>query len=369
MRDETGDARVPSVIFFPPGGTVVVGAQARARWVADPTHTAYSVKRLIGRTLADLKADLEFVPYQIVERATSDGRPVLHVRIEEQEHTPELLSSLVLQEVVRRADLQLGRKVRRAVITVPAYFDETQRQATRDAGRLAGLDVVRIVNEPTAAALAYGLGTRKEGLIAVYDFGGGTFDCSILQVDSGIFKVLSTHGDTHLGGDDVDRALMEEVARRRGLGLEELSPTKKQELRDACEELKITLSTESAGQLRLELGATSREETWTREEFERLIGPIVDRTIASCRSALRDAAVEPRQIDEVVMVGGSSRIPLVRERVEKLFGRRPHIEINPDEVVAAGAAVQGVSWRGRPAMSFCLTSLRCLWGSRRWGGR
>jgi molecular chaperone DnaK (HSP70) len=341
VRDENGDARVPSVIFFPPDGSVVVGAQARSRWVADPTHTAYSVKRLIGRTLADLKTDLEFVPYQIVEREAADGRRVLHVRIEDKEHTPELLSSLVLQEVVRRADLQLGRKVRRAVITVPAYFDETQRQATRDAGRLAGLDVVRIVNEPTAAALAYGLGASKEGLFAVYDFGGGTFDCSILQVESGIFKVLSTHGDTHLGGDDIDRALMDEVARRQGFLLEEISPAKKQELRDACENLKITLSTESLAKVSLQLDDTEREETWSREEFERLIRPIVDRTIASCRSALRDAAVEPDRIDEVVMVGGSSRIPLVRERVEKLFRRPPHIEINPDEVVAAGAAVQG----------------------------
>jgi Fe-S protein assembly chaperone HscA len=342
VRDETGDARVPSVIFFGPDGSVVVGARARSKWVADPTHTAYSIKRLIGRSLADLTGDLSFVPYQIVERESNDGRRVLHVRIDDQEHTPELLSSLVLREVVRRADRQLGRPVRKAVITVPAYFDETQRQATRDAGRLAGLDVVRIVNEPTAAALAYGLGERREGRIAVYDFGGGTFDCSVLQVESGVFKVLSTHGDTHLGGDDVDRALMEAVAQRLGWSLASLDPQTKQQLRDACEVVKIELSDKQEAILRLAGAAgASTELRWTREEFEALIDPIVRRTLASCKSALRDASLEPGEIDEVVMVGGSSRIPLVRSRVERLFGRPPHIEINPDEVVAAGAAVQG----------------------------
>jgi Fe-S protein assembly chaperone HscA len=346
VRDESGDARVPSVIHFSPDGTVVVGAQARSQWVADPTHTAYSIKRLIGRSLADVKKDLEFVPYQIFERQTLDGRSVLHVRVENQEHTPEVLSSLILKEVVRRADQQIGRRVRKAVITVPAYFDETQRQATRDAGRLAGLDVVRIVNEPTAAALAYGLDTRKEGMVAVYDFGGGTFDCSILKIDSGVFKVLSTHGDTHLGGDDIDRLLMEAACRREGKSLDLLSPIAKQALRDACEAIKISLSTEATGTLHFDSSAVGEEawvwnQTWTRGEFEELIGPLVDRTIKSCRNALRDAGVAASEIDEVVMVGGSSRIALVRDRVEKLFGRPPHTKINPDEVVAAGAAVQG----------------------------
>ncbi|MBY0587000.1 Fe-S protein assembly chaperone HscA [bacterium] len=342
VRDEAGDARVPSVIHFSTDGSVVVGAQARAQWVADPTHTPYSIKRLIGRTLADVQKDLAFVPYQIVERPSSDGRSVLHVRIENQEHTPEILSSMILREVVRRADRQAQRRFRKAVITVPAYFDETQRQATRDAGRLAGLDVVRIINEPTAAALAYGLESRHEGLVAVYDFGGGTFDCSILRIESGVFKVLSTHGDTHLGGDDVDRLLMEATCAQQNQILASLEPSLKQKLRDACEQLKIDLSDKTSATLHVELvPGEAWQQEWSREDLNNLINPVIERTMASCKSALRDAALRAEEIDEVVMVGGSSRIPLVRERVEKLFGRRPHTEINPDEVVAAGAAVQG----------------------------
>lgn len=343
VRDDQGDARIPSAIAFLPDGTVQVGATARARSVADPEHTAYSVKRLIGRTLADVEKDLRFVPYQIIERQTADGRPVLHVHIEGVDHTPEELSSMILAEAIRRVDAELGRPVRKAVITVPAYFDETQRQATRDAGRIAGLDVVRIVNEPTAAALAYGLQTRTEGHIAVYDFGGGTFDCSILKVQAGVFKVLSTHGDTRLGGDDVDRLLMEWVAADWGVDLASMDLRLKQSLRDAVERAKIELSERDRVEVTVAnspAGASYRQEL-TRAAFDAMIEPLVQQTIASCRSALRDAGLPASKIDEVVMVGGSSRIPLVRQRVEELFGRPPHIEINPDEVVAAGAAVQG----------------------------
>lgn len=348
IRDETGDARVPSVVGFAADGSVTIGKDARRRAVSDPGHTVYSIKRLIGRTLAELAAELPFVPYQVVEREREGGRKVLCVRIDDHEHTPEELSALVLRELVRRASQALGEKIERAVVTVPAYFDESQRQATRDAGRIAGLDVVRIVNEPTAAALAYGLAERTQGKIAVYDFGGGTFDCSVLALEGGVFKVLSTHGDTHLGGDDVDLALFRAVEPELPARLRE-SPNVRQMLRDASESLKIALSERDVADLEIVEPALGLElrRRFRREELEALIGPLVDRTIASCRAALRDAELEPRDIDEVVLVGGSSRIPLVRRRVEEFFGRRPHCELNPDEVVAMGAAVQASILQGQ----------------------
>src|SRR5438477_8217920 len=214
VRDEAGIALVPSVISFHEDGSVLVGSEARRRCLSDPDHTVFSVKRLMGRTLADLQKELPLIPHQIVEREAEGGRKVLHVRIAGREHTPEELSALILREVRRRA----GNPTK-AVITVPAYFDDTQRQATRDAGRIAGLDVLRIVNEPTAAALAYGLDERKTGTVAVYDLGGGTFDCSILSISDGVFKVLATNGDTYLGGDDFDRAIMSLVAGELGIDL------------------------------------------------------------------------------------------------------------------------------------------------------
>src|SRR3954470_21441644 len=214
VRDEHGAALVPSVISFHDDGSVLVGTEARKRCLSDPDHTVFSIKRLMGRTLADLQKELPLIPYQVVEREAEPGRKVLHVKIAGHEHTPEELSALILQEVRRRA----GNPAK-AVITVPAYFDDTQRQATRDAGRIAGLDVLRIINEPTAAALAYGLDKHRRGTIAVYDLGGGTFDCSILSLSEGVFKVLSTNGDTFLGGDDFDRALMELAAREMGVSL------------------------------------------------------------------------------------------------------------------------------------------------------
>lgn len=338
IRDETGASQVPSCIGFEPNGRVAVGQAARSHRVTDPRHTIFSVKRLIGRTMADLQADLPHVPYQVVEREIVADRKVLHVRIDDHEHTPEELSAMILREVVARAERQLNRKVEKAVITVPAYFDESQRQATRDAGRMAGLDVVRIVNEPTAAALAYGMAERRDGSIAVYDFGGGTFDCSILQVKSGVFKVLSTHGDTHLGGDDIDLALVQRFSSL-------MDPTDtledRQALRDACERLKIELSERESARVTFER-SRNRELAveLSRAAFNELISPLVERTLASCRAALKDARLDPLAIDDVVLVGGSSRIPLVFQSVQKLFGRTPRMEINPDEVVAMGAAVQ-----------------------------
>jgi len=332
VRDESGNALVPSVISFHRDGTVLVGTAARERALSDPEHTIFSVKRLMGRTLADLKQELKLIPHQITERDAGGGRKVLTVRIGDREHTPEELSAMILREVRKRAG-----DPTRAVITVPAYFDDGQRQATRDAGRIAGLDVLRIVNEPTAAALAYGLDRKEGGTVAVYDLGGGTFDCSILKIADGVFKVLSTNGDTYLGGDDFDRALMEVAAREMGVDLEsKKDPQLLQALRDQAERVKIALS--AAESAEFVLGPYRR--VFTRTEFEALIAPLIDRSIARARSAIKDAELRADRIGEVVLVGGSTRIPYVRKRVGEFFGRTPHTELNPDEVVALGAAVQ-----------------------------
>ena len=331
VRDDLGSALVPSVISFHEDGSVLVGSAARDRALSDPDHTIFSVKRLMGRTLADLQKELKLIPHQIVERETGDGRKVLQVRIGEKEYTPEELSAMILREVRKRA----GNPTK-AVITVPAYFNDSQRQATRDAGRIAGLDVLRIVNEPTAAALAYGLDRKKTGTVAVFDLGGGTFDCSILSIDDGVFKVLSTNGDTYLGGDDFDHALMEVVAAELKLDLGQRNAKLLQELREQAEKVKIALSSKATAEF--VLGDYRR--TFGRAEFEALIAPHIDRALEKCRNALRDADLKKTQIDDVVMVGGSTRIPYVRQRVGEYFGRPPHIELNPDEVVALGAAVQ-----------------------------
>src|SRR5262245_51007744 len=328
VRDETGTALVPSVISFFEDGMVLVGTEARKRALSDPDHTIFSVKRLMGRTLADLQKELPLIPHQIVEREGEGGRKVLHVRIASREHTPEELSALILREVRRRAG-----NPSKAVITVPAYFDDSQRQATRDAGRIAGLDVLRIVNEPTAAALAYGLDQRRNGTVAVYDLGGGTFDCSILRITDGVFKVLATNGDTHLGGDDFDRAVMGVVMTDLGTDRTQRDPELLQHLRDQAERTKIALSAADAAEFALDLperGVRYRR-TFTRAELEELLRPFIDRTLEKCRSALRDAELSANNIDEVVLVGGSTRIPYVRRRVGGFFGRTPHPGPNPDE--------------------------------------
>jgi Fe-S protein assembly chaperone HscA len=337
VRDESGIALVPSVISFFEDGTVLVGSEARKRALSDPDHTIFSVKRLMGRTLADLQKELPLIPHQIVEREAEGGRRVLNVRIAGKEHTPEELSALILKEVRRRAGNPM-----KAVITVPAYFDDSQRQATRDAGRIAGLDVLRIVNEPTAAALAYGLDRKKAGTVAVYDLGGGTFDCSILTITDGVFKVLSTNGDTYLGGDDFDRAVMAVAAADMGLDLDQRDPELLQHLRDQAERTKIALSAADTADFNLDLPARKLRyhRRFARAEFEALIQAFVDRSLAKCRGALKDAGLTADRIDEVVLVGGSTRIPYVRRRVGQFFGRTPHTELNPDEVVALGAAVQ-----------------------------
>lgn len=341
VRDAGGTALVPSCISFHEDGTVLVGSAAKARALSDPEHTVFSVKRLMGRTLADLKNELALIPHQIVERETADGRKVLRVVVGGHEHTPEELSALILKEVRSRLGAPTGEEIK-AVITVPAYFDATQRQATIDAGKIAGFNVLRIVNEPTAAALAYGLDKRGTGTIAVYDLGGGTFDCSVLALSDGVFKVLATNGDTYLGGDDFDRLLMQVAAKEMGADLGARDAELLQYLRDAAERTKIALSSDESATFTVEIAARgiAFTRTFTRAEFEALIAPLVDRSLERCKAALRDAGLTAAKVDEVVMVGGSTRIPFVRKRVGEFFGKTPHTGLNPDEVVALGAAVQ-----------------------------
>ena len=330
VRDASGRSLVPSCLNIQPDGTILVGDDAKDKALSDPANTIFSIKRLMGRSLVDLGDAKSSMPQELVEVEAEAGRKVLRVRIAGREFTPEELSALILKDVRRRA----GNPAK-AVITVPAYFDDAQRQATRDAGRIAGLEVLRIVNEPTAAALAYGLHEKKNGSIAVYDLGGGTFDCSILKLSDGVFRVLSTNGDTRLGGDDFDRAIAEWLVAGREI---DRTPGMLQALREATERAKIDLS--NADDTRLSLPDLGLDRTLTRREFEGLLAPFVDRSLAKCKAALADADLEPGQIEEVVLVGGSTRIPYVRKRVEEFFGRVPHAELNPDEVVAIGAAVQ-----------------------------
>jgi Fe-S protein assembly chaperone HscA len=335
------DGRIPSAVHVPSSGPVLVGWPARERAATDPGATLLSVKRFMGRGLADARADLASVPFPARETATG----VIQFEAGGKLWTPQELSALILKEAWRVAGEALGEEApRRAVITVPAYFDEAQRAATRDAARLAGLEVARIVNEPTAASLAYGLEQRKTGIVAVYDLGGGTFDVSILSIEAGVFRVLATAGDTHLGGDDLDHALVELVLAESGAGAElARDPAFLQGLRMAAERCKIELTTRAESELHV--SAPERRLNWrrtlTRAELESLLMPLVERTLACCRRALKDAGLTREQIDEVVLVGGSTRTPRVRAEVERFFGRKPHCELNPDEVVAMGAAVQG----------------------------
>ncbi|MBI4579538.1 MAG: Hsp70 family protein [Planctomycetes bacterium] len=386
IRDQNGEGRLPSVLRFEPDGTVVVGWEARTHAVEQPRSTVFSIKRLMGRGYDELVAAgaLEHLPYPVVKRGSeTPGRDIAAVDVGEKLLTPPEISALILRELRERASRQFGREVRKAVITVPAYFDDAQRQATRDAGQIAGLEVLRIVNEPTAAALAYGLGVRgqlraraverppgagtttdgsapargragspqtpdpgagdDDSLIAVYDLGGGTFDVSILRLCGGVFEVLSTHGNTRLGGDDLDREIVtliyNEIEREFGINID--SPATQQGIRSLAENVKIRLTPAESAAVEVDLGrGRVYRRTIARAEFERLIAHWIDKTLTSCRQALRDAKVAAGDIRQVVLVGGCTRIPYVRRRVEELFKRAPYTALNPDEVVALGAAVQ-----------------------------
>ena len=330
---------VHSVVAYTEAGEFVVGEAAQEVLVTQPERAIYSVKRLMGRRAEDIQEELKLFPFHLA--ANQDA--VLRLQLGEKTVTPPEISAEVLKRLKANAEYATGKKVQQAVITVPAYFNDAQRQATRDAGRIAGLEVLRLVNEPTAASLAYGLDKRKDGIIAVYDLGGGTFDISILRLHDGIFEVLATNGDTHLGGDDIDNLLLaialEDLSSEWG---EDVSANNQivQRLRRAVIRAKEELSFAPGVSIKFAYDDRSYERALTREQFDQLIAGFVDKTLAPCRQCLKDAGLNAEEIDEVVMVGGSTRIPLVRQAVEVLFRAKPHTELNPDEVVALGAAVQ-----------------------------
>jgi molecular chaperone DnaK len=337
IPDAEGRVLLPSIVAFTPDG-VVVGEAARRQLARNPARTIYSVKRLMGKGYEDVKEELSHLPFEVVPSAE-----VVRIQVGGREVTPPEVSAYILAALKSRAEAFFGEPVDRAVVTVPAYFNDAQRQATKDAGRIAGLDVLRIVNEPTAASLAYGLERLTEGIIAVYDLGGGTFDISILHVKNGIFEVLATNGNTHLGGDDFDRALVQwllrDIEARHGVRLSE-DPEARQELRLGAEAAKCRLSFEDRTSLTIPFETFTYRREITRADLEEQVGPLVEATLGPCRMALEDAGLLPSAVDEVVLVGGSTRMPLVRRRVQDLFGKRPHSQLNPDEVVALGAAVQ-----------------------------
>jgi len=360
-----GDKLVPSVVSINSGGAVVVGNPARELLLTQPERTVYSVKRLMGRGLEDIQQELKLFPFRIAPGSES----VLKLQLDDRTYTPPEISAFVLRQLKQNAEAYFGVPVNQAVITVPAYFNDAQRQATKDAGRIAGLEVLRLVNEPTAASLAYGLDKRENGIIAVYDLGGGTFDISILKLHDGIFEVLATNGDTHLGGDDIDNLLLhialEDVASEWG---DDLSSDSEgvQRLRRAVIQAKERLSFVPSTTIELEYRGKKYLREIHRELFDKLIAPIVDRTLGPCRDCIKDAGVDVDKIDEVVMVGGSTRIPLVRSAVENLFRAVPHTDLNPDEVVALGAAVQAGILDGRVEDNSCSTSRPFRLASRPW---
>jgi len=330
---------VPSVVALTDNG-IIVGDPAKDYLVRGSERTVYSVKRFMGKGLADVAEELKYFPYRMTEQGG-----VIRIQLGEKSYSPPQISAMILKELKLRAEAYLGEDVSKVVITVPAYFNDSQRQATKDAGMIAGLEVLRIINEPTAASLAYGLQKRTQGRIAVFDLGGGTFDISILKLKNGIFEVLSTNGNTHLGGDDFDRAvadhLLEEIRGRHGIDVHDF-PDTMQSVRLEAERAKIRLSDEQKTSVALDLpeGRGTFHSELTRDQLEALTKHLVEQTLAPCRSALQDAGLQPSDVDEVVLVGGSTRMPLVRCRVQDLFGKMPHSHLNPDEVVALGAAVQ-----------------------------
>lgn len=337
LKEHDGNALVPSIVHFDNTGLITVGDDAKNYLITEPHNTIFSVKRLMGKSYNDIKERSSFFSYKVIDDNTES---LVKIQVGEKFYSPVELSSHILIELKKRAEHILKTPVTKAVITVPAYFNDAQRQATRDAGKLAGLDVLRIVNEPTAASLAYGLGMRNDETktVAVYDLGGGTFDISILRISNGIFEVLSTNGDTYLGGDDFDHAIVKLWIDQKGIKEEELKTHKSlaQELRLKAEEAKKYLSNNE--NFKGEAGGETLE--LNKVEFEKLIQSFVDKTIQCCKNALADAQLIQTDIDEAVMVGGSTRVPLVKESVSKFFGRKVHDELNPDEVVALGAAVQ-----------------------------
>jgi len=346
-----GGRTTPSVVAFLPDGTVLVGAPAKRQAVTNPTRTIASIKRFMGRRHREVAAEEKLVAYKL----TGGADELVKVEIDTKRLTPPEISAKILAYLKEAADAYLGEKVTRAVITVPAYFNDSQRQATKDAGTIAGLTVERIINEPTASALAYGLDKKKGGKVAVFDLGGGTFDISILEIGDGVFEVLATNGDTHLGGDDFDQALMDFVAAefKKTSGVDiRTDPMAVQRLKEACEKAKIDLSSVMQTDINLPFitadasGPKHLQVSITRAKFESLVNALVERTKGPCMAALKDSGLETAQIEEVILVGGSTRVPLVQATAKKLFNKEPNRSVNPDEVVAMGAAIQGAVLSG-----------------------
>jgi molecular chaperone DnaK len=347
IENAEGARTTPSMVAFTKDGERLVGQPAKRQAVTNPDNTVFAVKRLIGRRFDDpmTKKDMELVPYHIVKGGNGDA----WVKAGAEDYSPSQISAFILQKMKETAESYLGEKVEQAVITVPAYFNDAQRQATKDAGKIAGLEVLRIINEPTAAALAYGLEKQDGKTIAVYDLGGGTFDISILEIGDGVFEVKSTNGDTFLGGEDFDAKLVDHLAdgfkKDEGIDLRS-DRLALQRLKEAAEKAKIELSSAQSTEVNLPFitadqnGPKHLVKTITRADLERLVGDLVARTMEPCRKALKDAGIDKDKIDEVVLVGGMTRMPLVREEVKKFFGKEPHTGVNPDEVVAMGAAIQ-----------------------------
>ncbi len=352
IANSEGDRTTPSVVAFK-GDERLVGKPAKNQMVTNPENTIYSIKRFMGRKFHEVAEEIKMVPYKV----TCGANDEIKIDINGKLYSPQEISAIVLQKMKKTAEDFLGEEIKEAVITVPAYFNDAQRQATKDAGRIAGLDVKRIVNEPTAAALAYGFGkdSSKEEKIAVYDFGGGTFDISILELGDGVFEVKSTNGDTHLGGDNIDQVIIDWLVSdfKKEYGID-LSGDKMalQRLKEAAEQAKITLSSSTQTTINLPFitadatGPKHLQKELTRAKFEQMIEPLVEKTKVPCMNALRDAGLNASDIDEVILVGGSTRIPMVQEEVKKLFGKEPHKGVNPDEVVAVGASIQGGILKG-----------------------
>ena len=348
-----GANTTPSVVAFTDKGEILVGQAAKRQAITNPKRTIFSVKRLIGRRYQSKEAQeaISRLPYEVVEGPNGDCR----IKIDGKEYTPQEISAKILMKLKADAEAYLGEKITDVVITVPAYFDDSQRKATKDAGRIAGLNVLRIINEPTASSLAFGLDREKEGKIAVYDLGGGTFDISILEIGDGVFEVKATNGDTYLGGDDFDKALIDYVAdefqKEHGIDLRK-DPMALQRLKEACEKAKIELSSALETEINLPFitadasGPKHLVMKVTRAKFEQLVMPLIEKTLEPCRLALKDAGLEPKDIDHVILVGGMTRMPKIREVVKEFFGKEPRKDINPDEAVALGAAIQGGVLKG-----------------------
>jgi molecular chaperone DnaK len=346
ISNQEGTRTTPSVVAFTKSGERLVGQVAKRQAITNPENTVFSIKRFMGRRYDEVNEEMKMVPYKVVRGDNGDAR----VDISGKKNSPPEISAMILTKLKEAAESYLGEKVTQAVITVPAYFNDAQRQATKDAGKIAGLEVMRIINEPTAAALAYGLDKKKNETIAVYDFGGGTFDISILEVGEGVVEVKSTNGDTHLGGDNIDQRIIDwivsEFKRENGIDLSR-DQMALQRLKEAAEKAKMELSTLLESEINLPFvtadasGPKHLQMKLTRARFEQMVEDIIQRSVGPCKQALADANITPQQINEVVMVGGQTRMPRIQALVRDLFGREPHKGVNPDEVVAVGAAVQG----------------------------